>query len=363
MQHYTELSLPAQTAYAQLADVANGLELSRDVSHLHGSFSQKTVRGLNYWYFSYRDIDGVLRQLYVGPASEAVDAVVARAKAGAQAGAQRTEPLVKAAVALGCAHGVPKHVRAVRRLLEYGFFRAGGVLVGTHAFIAMGNMLGVKWTRGESTTDVDFAHAGKNMSLALPAKVKIDVHEALSSFEAGFIPLVQLGGTGQGGKTGASYKLSGDAEFQIDFLTSQHRGGDAPVKIANLNIALQPLRFMEFSLEQVEQAVLMDRNGVSVVVNIPSPARYAVHKLLVVGERSAAFQTKANKDVQQAAALIDWHLSYRVDDLAQAWADAHARGVGWQRRLSQGLNALTRAHADLALRLVPYLPATVTPKP
>jgi hypothetical protein len=311
---------------------------------------------LGYWYFSFRDIGGVLRQLYVGPASQAVDAAVARAKAGARLSAQRTEPLVKAAVALGCAHGVPKHVRAVRRLSEYGFFRAGGVLVGTHAFIAMGNMLGVKWSHGESTTDVDFAHAGNNMSLALPSNIKIDVHEALSSFEAGFIPLVQLGGA-----HGASYKLSGDAEFQIDFLTSQHRGGEKLVQIPNLNIALQPLRFMEFSLEKVEQSVLMDRNGIAVVVNIPSPARYAVHKLLVVGERSAAFQTKANKDVQQAAALIDWHLSYRTDDLGEAWADAHARGVGWQRRLGQGLNALKRAHAELAQRLVPYLPVITKP--
>lgn len=359
MYHYTELSIPAQTAYAQLADVANGLELVRDISHLNGSFSKKTVRDLGYWYFSFRDLDGVLRQLYVGPVSDAVDAAVARAKAGAQAPGQRTEPLVKAALALGCAHGVPKHVRAVRRLSEYGFFRAGGVLVGTHAFIAMGNMLGVKWASGESTTDVDFAHAGKNMSLALPANIKIDVHEALSSFEAGFIPLVQLGSSGQGGKTGASYKLSGDAEFQIDFLTSQHRGNDAPINIPNLNVALQPLRFMEFSLEKVEQTVLMDRNGVSVVVNIPSPARYAVHKLLIVGERSAAFQTKASKDVQQAAALIDWYLTYRADELADAWADAHSRGPGWQKRLNQGLAALTRAHAPLAQRLAPYLPKYV----
>ena len=107
------------------------------------------------------------------------------------------------------------------------------------------------------------------------------------------------------------------------------------------------------------KAVLMDRNGVSVVVNIPSPARYAVHKLLVVGERSAAFQTKVSKDVQQAAALIDWYLAYRADELADAWADAHSRGPGWLKRLNQGLAALTRAHAPLAQRLAPYLPKYV----
>ncbi len=34
----------------------------------------------------------------------------------------------------------------IRRLSEYGFFRAGGVLVGTHAFLSYGNLLGAHCT-------------------------------------------------------------------------------------------------------------------------------------------------------------------------------------------------------------------------
>lgn len=344
MKLHAELPLSAQTAYAQLADVATSLELNRSIENLHGSFSRKTVQGAAYWYFSFRDLNGRVRQLYVGPDTAPVRDAVDRTRGSGGRPDAALAPLAKAAIALGCAPALPKHLRAVRRLCDYGFFRAGGVLVGTHAFIAMGNMLGVKWFAGGSTTDVDFAHAGRNISVALPADVQIDVHAALTSFEQGFIPLVQLSGG-----AGASYKLSGDPEFQIDFLTSAHRGGHDPVIVPNLNVGLQPLPFMEFSLEQVTQAVLADRNGAAVTVTIPAPERYAVHKLLIVGERPTAQRTKANKDLQQAAALFDCLLATQPDSLHRSWHDAIGRGAGWRRRALEGLIALQRVHPGLAL--------------
>lgn len=336
-----ELPLSAQTAYAQLADVAMSLEIDRGIANLHGSFSRKTVQGAAYWYFAFRDLDGRVRQLYVGPDNDTVGAAIARAQANGHRPVQALSPLAKSAVALGCTPALPKHVRAVRRLCDYGFFRAGGVLVGTHAFIALGNMLGVKWRGASATTDVDFAHAGSNVSVALPADVRVDIHEALTSFEQGFIPLVQLGG-------GAG----------IDFLTSGHRQGETPLQVANLNIALQPLRFMEFSLEQVSQAVLFDRNGAAVVVSVPAPERYAVHKLLIVGERSGALRTKASKDLQQAGALFGYLLQVSPDDLHAAWRDANARGPGWRKRACEGLAALRRAFPDLPLADFDTAPTT-----
>lgn len=343
MRLHVELPLSAQTAYAQLADVAMALELDRSIEHLHGSFSLKTVRGAAYWYFAYRDLDGRLRQLYVGPDNDSVRGAVERARQAKGRPDQALAPLAKAAAALGCATGLPKHVRAVRRLCDYGFFHAGGVLVGTHAFIVLGNMLGVKWSAGHLTTDVDFAHAGRNLSVALPADVQVDIHEALTSFEQGFIPMVQLGGG-----AGASYKLSGDPEFQIDFLTTAHRQSSAPVMLPNLNIGLQPLRFMEYSLERIAQAVLFDRNGHAVMVSVPAPERYAVHKLLIAGERGGALRTKANKDLQQAGALFEYLLERDPDTLHEAWRDALGRGPGWRKRALEGLAALRRSLPHLS---------------
>lgn len=341
---YTELPLSAQTAYAQLQDVATAVELDRSIASLHGSFSKKKVKDTAYWYFAFRDIGGQVRQLYVGPDNDTVRAAIEQARERGERPDAQLVPLARSAVALGCAGALPKHLRGIRRLAEYGFFRAGGVLIGTHAFIAIGNMLGIRWKGGDRTTDVDFAHAGTNISVALPASVQIDVHAALATFEQGFIPMVHLGGD-----AGASYRLKGDAEFQVDFLTAAGRSGDAPVHIPNLNVALQPLRFMEFSLEQVEQAVLMERNGASVLATVPAPSRYAVHKLLVAGERTAAYRTKAGKDVQQAAALFQALSDLQPDLLRAAWDDAVSRGPGWRKRAAQGLAMLLKAHPDAGL--------------
>ena len=76
-------------------------------------------------------------------------------------------------------------------------------------------------------------------------------------------------------------------------VTPLHRGGAAPYVHPQLNITLQPLPFMEYSLEKFEQAVVFGNEG-SVLVNVPSPERYALHKLLVFGERSGNFRAKSS---------------------------------------------------------------------
>ena len=60
---------------------------------------------------------------------------------------------------------------------------------------------------------------------------------------------------------------------------------------------------MEYLLQDVQQAVAFGNTGAA-VVNVPHPARYALHKLLVAGERPASRIAKSNKDIQQSAALL-----------------------------------------------------------
>ena len=164
---YAELSLTTQTAYAQLLDAAMAAEHIRSIADLSGSFAFKIVKGHKYWYFQYTEPSGKLRQIYVGPESEAVKTLVER-----KAATPARNPIVsltRSALALGCAAVLPRHYRVIRRLSEYGFFRAGGVLIGTHAFLAYGNMLGVTWGDSSRTQDIDFAHAGKNDLACLSA--------------------------------------------------------------------------------------------------------------------------------------------------------------------------------------------------
>lgn len=339
---YAELPLGAQTAYAELRDQLDVAGIA-DLRRLPGAFHRQVKRGKTYVYYGFRDIDGTGRMAYVGPEDARVAELVARRRAGHDdVTGERLRAQARAAEALGCAATLTKHFRVINRLGQYGFYRAGGLLVGTHAFLAMGNMLGVRWTSGDRTQDVDFAHAGRNISVALGADMKLSVHDALTSLEMGLLPITEFSG-----KTGAQYRNPKDPELRLDFVTSQVRGG-GPVVVPELGLALECLRFMEFSLEQPVQGLVLSREG-ACQVNIPAPARYAIHKLVIYGERPVSERVKSIKDLGQAAALIEYFLTTdQPRQIAAAWQDALGRGRGWERRARQGRRALLARHPELA---------------
>lgn len=82
---YTELSLTAQTAFAQLQDAVLAEHVSRSVAHLHGNFAKKAVKGRDYWYFVFRE--GTRHhQIYVGPDTPRVRALVQKKEEAAPTG-------------------------------------------------------------------------------------------------------------------------------------------------------------------------------------------------------------------------------------------------------------------------------------
>ena len=339
MPSFTELSLTAQTAYAQLLEAAVTAEHMRTVADISGSFAAKTVRGKKYWYFQYTEPAGILRQVYVGPDSDAVRALIEKSRQPSRQ--EQLGPLVRSAAALGNAEVLPRHLRVIQRLSEYGFFRAGGVLVGTHAFLACGNMLGVRWGDASRTQDVDFAHAGKNLAIALPGNFTMNTDAAIQSLEMGLLPVSSLTS-----RSGATYLSPKEPDFRLDFLTTLHRGGDQPFAHPRLGVTLQPLKFMEFSLIDVQQAVLMAADK-AVVVSVPHPARYALHKLIVYGERKGSFAVKSNKDLLQAGFLLARLKDTRAWEVDEAWDDLKHRGKGWIERVQRGRGALAKASPEL----------------
>ncbi|WP_309680030.1 nucleotidyltransferase domain-containing protein [Polaromonas sp.] len=336
MTLYQEYSVAAQTAFAGLDDAARQADLKRSVADLPGGFAKKVVSGRAYWYYQVKTPDGELRQSYVGPDDDATRALIQRhADPAAKLARQQLVRLGRAAVELGCADIPPKHARVIERLADAGLFSAGGILVGTHAFLAYQNILGVRWSAGAATLDLDFAHAGRNVSLALPENLKLDTRETIESLQMGFVP----------NQKRTSFKKTDEPDFDLDFLTSRGRGGDEPVTVPRLNLTMQPLRFMELSLQDPVRSTLLARSG-PIVVNIPRPQRYALHKLLVYGERPQGQRTKARKDLAQAAALMDYLLLHDAIDIAQLWVDVNARGPGWRRRLGEGFEMMLTLYPD-----------------
>ncbi len=89
-------------------------------------------------------------------------------------------------------------------------------------------------------------------------------------------------------------------KFKVEFLTP-NRGSDDlagnPVQMPALGgAAAFPLRLLDFLIRQPVRAVLL--HGAGVPILIPSPERYAVHKLIVASRRKddRDTATKAVKD-------------------------------------------------------------------
>ena len=215
-----ELSASAQTAYAELYEVTQVADASRSPAFVTGTVAYKTVKRSRYAYWIFKEIDGRKREYYLGPDGPAIAAIEAARQRGAPA-LEAVARQAAAALAHGCIATPPKHFRVVKRLADYQFFRAGGLLIGTHAFLAIGNQLGVAWGGGTRTLDLDFAHAGPggNVSVALPAHLELSVHDALRSLELGFLPAL-------GGSKGlaSQYISEREPDLRVDFLTVLRRG-------------------------------------------------------------------------------------------------------------------------------------------
>jgi hypothetical protein len=351
---FVELSAMAQTQYANLAQAARQHDLQRSLADLPGGFVSKTIKGLDYWYYQYKLPTGTPQQIYIGPNDEATRALIATHKdPAAKRVRQHLSDLCESVAALGCYSVIPKHARVLARLADHGLFRAGGVLVGTHAYLAYQNRFGLRWAGGETTVDLDFAHPGKNISIAINEDLKIDGHGAIESLRMGFLPV----------SAGTRYVKDDEPDFDLDFLTCLHRGGDEPVRMPQLNLSLQPLRFMEFSMQDPTVSVLVASSG-PIVTNLPRPERYALAKLLLYPERLDGQQPeKASKDLLQAASLLDYLSRTEADALRQAWADLLARGPTWRKLAKQGFDALQQRHPDIECAIAAPRTTRTSPRP
>lgn len=343
---YTLLRPHDGASFAELMDVLLADATVRSAKSLHGSFAKKTVRGRDYWYYQFTDIDGGTKQVYVGPESERVRELIEAAHKK-PVNDEHFKTSIATAIKAGYVTTPPKQFKIISRLADYGFFAAGGVLAGTHAFIAIGNLLGVRWMDGDSTQDVDFAHAGKHIAIALPSNIRVDLFDAIESLEMGFVPLSAFKG-----KQGGSYINPETKEERIDFLTPLTSLSTEPVFIKEIGIALQPLKFMELSLGKVGRSAILSSTGNgAVAINVPDPALFAVHKLIVSAERGSA-NPKSTKDVMQAAAIISFYLDNDSKAIMEAWRETLARGAGWKKRMNEGLGRMAALYPDLHKRFV-----------
>ena len=130
------------------------------------------------------------------------------------------------------------------------------------------------------------------------------------------------------------------ADALVEILTP-NRGPDRdePIELPALGVYAKPLRFLDFLLVEAIPAAVPYRYGV--LVNVPPPARYAVHKLIIATRRAQTAAAKARKNVEQAMALIRVLAQDQPDELARAYQEAGSRGEQWRRALTRGTSRMT----------------------
>lgn len=343
---YVRLGESVHTLYAELLDQLRAADAETAVRGLSGTFVSKTVRGRTYWYLQQSE-GAAKKQFYVGVESPELLARI-EAAATQRESVAADEKRHREIVGMLGAGGMYRETAALgvvlRVLADAAVFRAGGVLVGTQAFTALANVLGVSFENASlRTADVDVAH-DISVPLGLP-EPPVDMLERLRAQEPAFFAVPGLDSR----EPSTSFKVRG-RDLRVDFLTP--RGRDRamkPIYLPHLRVAAQPLEGLDYLIEaSIDAAVLA---GAGIRVNVPAPARFAFHKLWLAAVRPASEAAKAKKDLRQAEQVLEVLLDDRPDDLVAAWNEL-TRRRSMIRGAKASLSKLTPALGERLKRVV-----------
>ena len=325
------LPLTLQTTYADLLT-----RLQEDaVLEIGGTTVLRERAGRKYWYSVQRLADRTVER-YLGPDTKEVRANVEQArkvKADLRQREKQRSGLVRMCRAGGLLHVDTQTGKVLRALSKAGIFRLRGVIVGTHAFRCYPGLLGVGIPEALAVTeDIDVA-AFHSISIALDDRLDPALEEALKQIG----PFVARPGLH---RQPTAWR-DRDSGVLVELLTP-NEGPDRgePLKLPALGAYALPLRFLDYLIHGPVQAAALYRSGIP--INVPQPARYAVHKLIVATRREPSAAAKATKDIAQSAALIRVLAEDRPDELEEAFVEARARGRSRREAVDRGARRLPR---------------------
>ncbi len=329
-------SRAAQVAYQELLR----LHLDEAASDVVGSIEERHRNGRTYLYDKFR-IGTEMKSRYLGEDTPDLRARLARAaeiKANTQ---ERKKSMSRLARTLRAEGFIGTDRDTGSLLLAFaraGVFRLGGTMVGTGAYGLYQGELGVRFSSEElaQTGDIDFA-SFERLSVALGDHVEKNPGDILQSLKFDPVPGIR---DRQVWKWRQNH---GDA--MVEFLTPAF--GDERVKpLPALRVSAQALNYLNFLIAEPIHAVALYRSGV--LVQIPRPERFAIHKLIVADRRQGGSdRDKARKDRGQAAFLVSILAEDRPDDLAEAYEDALSRGPRWFERIKSSLAHMPRTAETL----------------
>jgi hypothetical protein len=285
---YASLEGPVSTLYAELA------ERARAERHLlpgtPGALALRERPGSGlYWYRRYYDSPGTPQTadfVCKEGDEEAYEAMRLRMQA-----AEWNQEQVRSLRTLGMQVADKDVARVLVELHNRDLFGAGLLVVGTLAFMAWLNELGVK-AAVSRTQDIDLARRQK-LKLAAP----VSFMEAMASTQLGFSAIPGLSPK----EPPTSVKRKGQEGLRVDVLTPGRELGKV-IEISELDWHAQAVPHFDYVLISPRRVAMLC-GGHCVPVSAPAPERLAWHKLYV-STRRLHDSAKATKDLRQAATLM-----------------------------------------------------------
>lgn len=330
----------SQTGLAAYDDLKR-LLLDDQVADIQGTPVPTTVNGRVFWYDKFR-LGRDMAQRYIGPDSPDLQARLKRAaelKALAEARRREKTRLVRILRAEGYGSIDQKTGSLLNAFSRVGVFRLGGTLVGTIAFRHYEGELGLRLGLDAlaRTGDLDIG-SFERLSFAVGDQVDEALSKVFADLKFAPVPSTEKGRVWRWSQSGG--------EMLVEFLMPAAR--DEGVRdLAALGVSAMALRHLDYVLADPVPAVSLYRSGV--LVQVPRPERFAIHKLIVAERRAGGRDAaKAVKDRAQAALLIEALAELRPDELREAHEDARARGPNWARRIEASLARMPESAALLA---------------
>jgi len=305
------------------ADLAQGFEYADEA----GSITTRKIKGKAYVYLTTKE-GATRRQRSLGPAG---DPKVQERARRITAAAERARNMRTVVSTLKQKARIPAPTLPVGRVLEAvsraGLFKRGITLVGTAAYQTYPCVIGAYLpTAAFTTNDIDLSVVEFE-----PGDSEEDIEIVLRRANQTFKP-----------RWHADDKLPkvfmADDGLRVDMLTRLGRGHKPVVEVNALGCAATALSFQEFPSEETIETVALYGSGV--LVSVPTPMRFAVHKLLVAQRRGTA--DKRQKDLRQAQELIDIFLKTDEVALQGTLDEARGRGKAWKTAINASLREIGR---------------------
>lgn len=248
-----------------------------------------------FFYHRFYDANSKLSEKYIGGPAGTPEADIAHQNALDRiSSSDMVVRSVRELRKLGFAVIEDKAGATLAALHNHDLFAHGLTLIGSHAYGAILNKLGIKAAH-YLTEDIDAVRA-KPLNLATTPHLSL-----LEILQTSGLPFIKAKSGLKPNSKSETYKLPGKEKLLVDLLVNGVDVG-TPILIPELSAYAQAVPHLDYLVNARLESVVLSKNF-AIPVYTPDPARFAIHKLFSAISRVNQ-SAKSDKDILQAATLI-----------------------------------------------------------